>query len=235
MSAGKLISIAQFKTYTRIKPETVDLDIERGLIKTETNTKGKQSIRWFGVAKNLQKYRKAKEKWESEQQYSSAKPEEPKTKVKTREVQVGDRLTVSQWSKEAGLKSPMFLTKAIADDKLFELTDLYIRNKTMTGKIKRHFVLEWPGKEKAEIIVDVLYMKKSPIEFKQKFLAEKLNAPVEEVVEEIVEEIVEPEPEPERIPNAGENLVEALAQFLFGVKKRYTELEKENLENVSAQ
>ena len=220
---SRLISISQFKKYTRLKSETVDQDIECGIIKTETNKKGNPNVRWYGASKNLSDYRKAKDKWEREQQFSAAKAE-PKPVVKTKIVKVGDMLKISRWSKEANLKSPTFLTAAIADDKLFELTNVRIRDRGVTGTRRRHFEMEWLGPEKAAIIVDVLYMKKSPIEWRRKFLAEKLNDPVEEVEEEIPAE----EPEEEVTPDPQEVLVEAVAQFLFSVKKRFTELVKED-------
>ena len=229
MSQGRLISISQFVQRTMLKQETVDEDIKRGIIKTEMNSKNKPNIRWYSLVKNLNAYQKAKKKWEKEQQFSAVREEKTKSTVKTKIVKVGDMLKISRWCKEANLKSPTFLTAAIADDNLFELTNIRIRDCTGIGTKRRHFEMEWLGPEAASFIVDVIYMKKTPLEDRKKYLAEKLNKPEEE---EIVEPIPEPEPEPvEIVPAHRQGLVEIIAQFLFSVKKRYTELTKEDAEN----
>lgn len=239
MSEGKLISIKQFKAYTRLDPKTVDRDIKRKIIKTEKNKAGGQSIRWFSVVKNLTQYRKDREKWEKESQYSSTTEEKKlkKKEVKTKIVKEHDMLKISRWCREAGVNSPQVLTNAIAEDNLFELTNIRIRNLSVTGTKRRHFEMEWLGPEKGAIIVDVLYMNKNvPLDFKKQYLKEKLNdqedekpiEPIEEVDENVAEDALKVLFEPKH------DLVEALAQFLFDVKKRYDELitEDKGAENV---
>ncbi len=238
MAKSRLISIKQFKLFTGINSDVVDQDIERGVIKTETNKSGNQNIRWFSVQKNLTAYKKDKKTWETKSQYSNAGDKDKARKpVKTKIVKLGDRLRLSAWCRESvrclekGIKSPQLLKKAIVD-KYFEKTNMTIIDKTNTGTKKQSFVMEWLGPEKAQIITDVVYMKETvPLSFKQDYLAEKLNDSVEDEPIEEVEEIEAEdatEKATEEAPKPTYDLVEAIAQFLFGIKKRYVELVEED-------